>query len=93
MGVKIGNNVFISLGAKIDVRRGQIIIQDNVIITHGCYLLSHSAAIKKINPELPSKQKTEIKKDVFIGVNSVILPGVVVGEGAIIGAGSFVTQV
>lgn len=31
-----------------------------------------------------------IKKNVFIGVRSIILPGVIIGEGAIIGAGSLI---
>lgn len=33
-----------------------------------------------------------IQNDVWIGANSVILPGITIGEGAIIGAGSVVTK-
>lgn len=37
-------------------------------------------------------EKTVIGNKVFLGANSVILPGVIVGDGAIIGAGSIVTK-
>jgi acetyltransferase-like isoleucine patch superfamily enzyme len=33
-----------------------------------------------------------IDKDVWIGANCIILPGITVGEGAVIGAGSVVTK-
>ncbi len=36
--------------------------------------------------------KVVIKNDVWIGANSVIMPGVTIGNGAIIGAGSVVTK-
>lgn len=37
-------------------------------------------------------QKVIIKNDVWIGANSVIMPGVTIGNGAIIGAGAVVTK-
>jgi acetyltransferase-like isoleucine patch superfamily enzyme len=37
-------------------------------------------------------QKVIIKNDVWIGANSVIMPGVTIGNGAIIGAGAIVTK-
>ena len=33
-----------------------------------------------------------IKDDAYIGANCVIMPGVTIGEGALIGAGSFVNK-
>ena len=36
--------------------------------------------------------KVIIKNDVWIGANSVIMPGVIIGNGAIIGAGAVVTK-
>ncbi len=89
-GVEIGKNTMISLGAKIDTRRGKVVIGDNCTITHGTVILSHDAAADRMN-----KPKTEgttiIENNVFIGVNSVVLPGVTVGSNSIIGAGSVVT--
>lgn len=37
-------------------------------------------------------QKVIIKNDVWIGANSVIMPGITIGNGAIIGAGAVVTK-
>lgn len=37
-------------------------------------------------------QKVIIKNDVWIGANSVIMPGITIGHGAIIGAGAVVTK-
>jgi acetyltransferase-like isoleucine patch superfamily enzyme len=39
-----------------------------------------------------NKPKTVIGNDVWIGVGTIILPGVTIGDGAIIGAGSIVTK-
>ena len=40
----------------------------------------------------PDKPITIIENDVWIGCNSVVLPGVVIGNGAIVGASSVVTK-
>jgi acetyltransferase-like isoleucine patch superfamily enzyme len=91
-GVTIGKGGLISMKAHIDSRRGEIIIGDNVSITAGCIVLSHSAVEKRLNPNNPPRLKTIIGDRVFIGVNSVILPGVQIGNNAIIGAGAVVTK-
>jgi acetyltransferase-like isoleucine patch superfamily enzyme len=41
---------------------------------------------------VPSRSFVHIKKHAIIGANTVVLPGVVIGEGAAIGAGSVVTK-
>lgn len=89
-GVKIGKKCMISLGAKIDVRRGSIIIGNNVTITHGVVILSHDAA-SSILKKKSSEAVTVIHDNVFIGVNSVILPGRDIGRNSIIGALSVVS--
>jgi serine acetyltransferase len=41
---------------------------------------------------LPDKEGLTIGDDVWIGVNAVLLPGITIGTGAVIAAGSVVTQ-
>jgi acetyltransferase-like isoleucine patch superfamily enzyme len=92
MGVDIGTKCMISLGCKIDIRRGKITIGDNCFITFGCVILSHDASASKINPDDDGSGNVVIGNNVFIGVNSVILRNVTIGDNSIIGAGSVVTM-
>ncbi|GAA4313729.1 hypothetical protein GCM10023115_29600 [Pontixanthobacter gangjinensis] len=91
-GASIGENTMISLGAKLDVRRGEVKIGDHCLITHGCYILSHDGAAHVIDPNDTGTGITEIGDHVFIGVNTVILRGVKIGDHAVIGAGSVVNK-
>jgi acetyltransferase-like isoleucine patch superfamily enzyme len=87
MGVRIGKSCYMSLKAHIDVRRGEIIIGNNVNISGGCYILGHTG-YQAIKPG----EKTVIEDNVIIFVNAVILPGVRVGKNSIIGAGAIVMR-
>lgn len=92
MGVSIGRRGMISIYATVDHHRGKIIIGNDVTITSGSVILSHSAIESKLHPNDKQRIMTIIEDGVFIGVNSVILPGVKIGKNAIIGAGSVVTK-
>lgn len=92
MGITIGKNVFISVGAWLDVRRGKIVIGDDAYITNGCKILSHDRTAGLLgNPE-KGQGTTIIGKAVFLGMNSIILPGVEIGDHSIIGAGSVISK-
>jgi len=91
-GIEIGHNTMISLRAKLDVRRGQISIGNNCIITYGCILVSHDAAASIINPEDDGAGSILIEDNVYIGVGSIILRNVRIGRNAIIGAGSLIIK-
>jgi acetyltransferase-like isoleucine patch superfamily enzyme len=86
MGVKIGNNAFIGKYCLIDDTFPElIIIEDNANISFGVTIVAHDA----------SKGKTDrvlIRKDAYIGTRAVILPGVAIGENAVVGAGAVVTK-
>ena len=91
-GAEIGKNTMISLGAKIDLRRGKVSIGDNCLITHGCYILSHDGAAHVLNKNDNGTGFVKIGHDVFIGVNTVVLRNVTIGDYAVIGAGSVVNK-
>lgn len=98
-GAKIGENVtiFDPKNTLLDVTRPYMIeIGDNVQITRGVIILTHGyewAVIKNLYGEiLGSCEKVIIKNNVFIGMNTIILKGVTIGENVIIGAGSVVTR-
>lgn len=81
----------LSLRAKIDVRRGTVIIGNNCTITYGCVILSHDGSSEYINPDDKGEGVVTIGDNVFIGVNSVIMRNVTIGKNSVIGAGSIVT--
>ncbi len=87
LGVRIGKRCFISRHAHIDLRRGRIVIGDDVHIGGGSYVLSHTG----FRPNHEGKE-TVIEDHVRVFVNSVILPGIRVGRNSIIGAGSVVMK-
>lgn len=68
----------------IDAMKG-VEIEDNVEIGFGCSILSYSSIDKKAG-------KVLLKRNCKIGSNTVIMPGVSVGENAIVGANSFVNR-
>lgn len=89
--IKIGARVFINAGVML-VDTGGITIEDDVLIGPGAYLIS-------VNHKLAPKQRKEldlapivIKKNAWLGARSIILPGVTVGENAVVGAGAVVTK-
>ena len=93
-GISIGKECMVSWGAKLDVRGGTIIIGDRCIITHGCIILSHDRSKRRIYPKDKDIVKGFVRlgNDVFVGVNSVILSDVTIGDYSIVGAGSVVTK-
>lgn len=92
MGVRVGQNVYISTGAWLDIAAGKLVIEDNVIITKGCKILSHDWAARRHNKNISMEQETRICKDVFLGMNVIVLPGVTIGEGSVIGSGCVVSK-
>lgn len=80
---------------------GTTVIGDRVSVGPGTVLLSavysHEKGMKMVDslPEGTSKAlygKLVISDDVYIGANCTLMPEITVGEGALIGAGSFVNK-
>lgn len=92
LGMKIGKNCDINPGLIVDVSHCWLIeIEDNVTIAPQVYLLAHDASTKKL-VDYTKIGRVALKNNCFIGAKSIIMPGVMVGENAIVAAGSVVTK-
>ncbi len=85
--VNIGNDVTIKPGVQV---WDGITIEDNVFIGPNVTFTNDLKPRSKIYPD--EFLKTTIKKGASLGANSTILPGIIIGENAMIGAGSVVTK-
>lgn len=91
-GVQIGKKVEIGYMVLIDNRRPELItIEDNVTITTMSVIISHDLS-RHFNEGIEIIGEVRIKRGAFIGMNSTIMPGVTIGEGAVVAAGSLVNQ-
>ncbi|MBO7747812.1 acyltransferase [Paenibacillus sp. MWE-103] len=95
--IEIGNRVGIS-GATIYARES-ITIGDNTNIGGNAKILDndfHPLEIEARNADIKEKIRTRpvtIGKNCFIGCNSIILKGTVLGDGCVVGAGAVVSGV
>lgn len=87
--VKIGKNVVILNGFQC-MSAGGLTIEDNTMISLNCTIATNNHDFYQRH--IITCKPVHIKKNVWIGVNVTILPGVTIGENAIIGAGSIVTK-
>ena len=91
--VEIGNNVHIGDNAYISAKGG-LYIGDNTHISRNLLLYTDNHNYQgKLLPydETYIVKKVTIEKNVWIGMNVIILPGSYIEEGAIIGAGAVVS--
>jgi acetyltransferase-like isoleucine patch superfamily enzyme len=94
IGVKFGKNCRIYV-RNFGSEPWLINIGNNVTITSGVKILTHDGSLclfQDDNGRRFSYNRVVIGDNVFIGVNSIILPGVIIGNNVIIGAGSVVTK-
>ncbi|MGO1097484.1 acyltransferase [Priestia megaterium] len=95
--IHIGNNVGIS-GATIYARKS-ITIGDNTLIGGNAKILDndfHPIEVEARNADIKEKIGAKpiiIGENCFIGCNSIILKGTVLGDGCVVGAGAVVSGV
>lgn len=80
----LGENTQIGTFTIIDAMCG-VVIENDVMVGFGCSLLSYSSIDNKSG-------RVVLKKGCKVGSNSVIMPGVTIGEYAVVGANSFVNR-
>jgi acetyltransferase-like isoleucine patch superfamily enzyme len=99
--VTIGRNVHIAIFCNVAGGSEGVTLEDFSGLAYGCQVFSQSddySGRTLTNPTVPAIYKSEIKKAIrigrhcIVGANSLIFPGVSLGEGSSIGAMSMVTK-
>lgn len=98
--ISIGENVIIRPGTNLSTEvadNAEIVIEDFVMMGPGIHIYTNNHRFDDVSKPIffqgdrPS-QKVVIKRGSWIGANAIILPGVTVGENAVVGANSVVTK-
>jgi acetyltransferase-like isoleucine patch superfamily enzyme len=94
-GVKLGRGCYIGFNVICDTNFPHLItIGDRVTISHNTLIFAHTAtpAKSRLAKIYNQKKPVYIGSGAWIGANCTILPGVVIGQDCMIGAGSVVTK-
>lgn len=99
IGCHVGKDVFIGEEVRVDIWHAEnIFIEDGVSIASGVRLLCHQRDFSDycVGDDYLKLgyivKPIVLKKGCLIGMESFVMPGVTVGEGAVVGAGSLVTK-
>jgi len=99
MGAKVGKDCYIGYEVWVDMTNTHLVeLEDHVHIANRCLLLCHQRDLSNycVGDDYAKlrykKEKIILKKGCLVGMDSMIMPGVTIGEGAIVGAGSLVTK-
>jgi len=105
--VRIGKNVTIkdhcriddnvTIGDNVQIRGSSVICQDMIIegdndLGHGLFCTNHPNLTKYTDPDRDYKVAPYIKRGASIGARVTLMPGVIIGEDALIGAHCVVTK-
>ena len=88
---RIGRNVFINMGCKFQ-DQGGITIADGALIGHNVVIASLNHPLDPAHRADVVPAPVVIGTGAWIGSNATILPGVTVGDGAVVAAASVVTK-
>ena len=93
-GVKIGKNVYLAYDVNIDLLYPELVeIGDNVRVGIGVIVLAHNRPSDGWLAHLGQvHEPVRIERDAVLAAGSIVLPGVTVGEFAIVREGTVVEQ-
>jgi acetyltransferase-like isoleucine patch superfamily enzyme len=97
LGVKVGENCrfYAMTPGMFGTEPWLITIGNNVHVTAECQLITHDGGTLIVRKEVPDLELTApitIGNNVYIGLRTIILPGVSIGDRCIIAAGSVVSK-
>lgn len=92
--LEFGESVFVGRGSEFDVIE-RVTVGDHTVIAPGCFITDHNhgmAPDKRIDEQPCVSQPVTIGKDVWLGTKVIVLPGVNIGDGAVVAASAVVTK-
>jgi maltose O-acetyltransferase len=97
MGVSIGHHVFVGLDTWLDDQFPELIrIEDDVTISFRVMVIVHDDARRMDRVEAGAGHGTvapvRLRRGCYLGAGCTLLPGVTIGERAVVAAGAVVTR-
>jgi len=97
MGVTIGENcrIYGNSPNMWGTEPFLITIGNNVHITDGCCFITHDGGtliLRQYTPDLEVTAPINIGNDVYFGIQTIVMPGVIINDKVIVGARSVVTK-
>lgn len=92
MGMKVGEKCHFN-SMSFSTEPYLIELGDKVVVSGGCDFVTHDGAVRCFRDEINDADifgRIIIGNNVFIGINSTILPNTYIGDNCIVGAGSVV---
>lgn len=87
--VKIGRNVVV-MNNSLFMAAGGIIIEDDVMVAANVQLISNNHDL--YDHQILTCKPVRLKRNCWIGAGATILPGITVGENAVVAVGAVVTK-
>ena len=89
--IQLGKNVFINHDCTF-LDLGGIIIEDDVLIGPKVSIITENHPVNPNERKILEIKLVTIKRNVWIGANATILPGVTIGKNSVVAAGAVVTK-
>ena len=89
--IQIGKNVFINHACTF-LDLGGILIEDDVMIGPKVSIVTENHPVNPTERKILDLKSVTIRRNVWIGANATILPGVTIGENSVVAAGAVVAK-
>jgi maltose O-acetyltransferase len=86
--------VFVGAGTEFDVA-ASVVVGPHTLLAPGVFITDHAhrhARGRRHDEQGTESRPVVIGSDVWVGAKAIVLPGVTIGDGAVVGAGAVVTR-